>query len=128
MAFEGSTKTFVFDTYVERFLAPKPIGGQIVVVDDLGAHKTERVRELIEERGCQLGFLLAYSPDLSPVEEVFTVFSKTMALLKKAAARTREALVEAMDQGLSALTVQEVRAGSLTAATESKTNSHEYRR
>ena len=67
----------------------------------MGAHKTDRVRELIEERGCKLWFLPAYSPDLNPIEEAF---SKVKAYLRKAAARTREALVEAMGQVLSAIT------------------------
>jgi transposase len=53
MAFEGSTKAFVFEAYVEHFLAPTLREGQIVVLDDLGTHKTERVRELIEAQGCQ---------------------------------------------------------------------------
>ena len=77
--------------YVERFLAPSLSPGQVVVMDNLGAHKTGRVRELIEGRGwCELWFLPAYSPDLlNPVEEAF---SKVKASLRKAAARTREAL------------------------------------
>ena len=68
MAFEGSTKAFVFEAYVEHFLAPTLKEGQIVVMDNLGAHKTDRVRELIEARGCKLWFLPAYSPDLNPIE------------------------------------------------------------
>ena len=71
------------------------------MMDNLGAHKTERVRELIEGRGCQLWFLPAYSPDLNPIEEAF---SKVKARLRKAAARTREALVEAMGEALLAVT------------------------
>lgn len=104
MAVEGSTKAFVFEAYVERFLAPTLKGGQIVVMDNLGAHKTERVRELIEGRGCELWFLPACSPDLNPIEEAF---SKVKARLRKAAARTREALVEAMGEALSAVTLQD---------------------
>jgi transposase len=69
MAFEGSTKAFVFEAYVEHFLAPTLREGQVVVMDNLRAHKTGRVRELIEERGCELWFLPAYSPDLNPIEE-----------------------------------------------------------
>lgn len=101
MAVEGSTKAFVFEAYLERFLAPTLEEGQIVVMDNLGAHKTDRVRELIEGRGCELWFLPAYSPDLNPIEEAF---SKVKALLRKAAARTREALVEAMGAALAAVT------------------------
>jgi transposase len=102
MALEGSTKAFVFEAYVEHFLAPSlQEEGQIVVMDNLGAHKTDRVRELIEEKGCELWFLPAYSPDLNPIEEAF---SKVKARLRKAAARTREALLEAMGEALSAIT------------------------
>ena len=101
MAVEGSTKAFVFEAYVERFLAPSLRHGQVVVMDNLSAHKTERARELIEGRVCELWFLPAYSPDLNPIEEAF---SKVKARLRKAAARTREALVEAMGEALSAVT------------------------
>ncbi len=101
MALEGSTKAFVFEAYVEHFLAPSLQEGQIVVMDNLGAHKTDRVRELMEEKGCELWFLPAYSPDLNPIEEAF---SKVKARLRKAAARTREALLEAMGEALSAIT------------------------
>ena len=78
MAVEGSTKAFVFEAYLESFLAPTLEEGQIVVMDNLGAHRTERVRELIEQRGCEVWFLPAYSPDLNPIEEAF---SKVKALL-----------------------------------------------
>jgi hypothetical protein len=64
MSVEGSTKAFVFEAYLESFLAPTLQEGQIVVMDNLGAHKTNRVRELIEGRGCEVWFLPAYSPDL----------------------------------------------------------------
>jgi transposase len=101
VAVEGSTKAFVFEAYVERFLAPSLSPGRVVVMDNLSAHKTGRVRELIEGRGCELWFLPAYSPDLNPIEEAF---SKVKARLRKAAARTREALVGAMGEALSAVT------------------------
>jgi transposase len=92
----------VFETYVvEHFLAPTLEEGQIVVMDNLGAHKTDTLRELIEQRGCQLWFLPSYSPDLNPIEEAF---SKVKAHLRKAAARTKEALVEAIAQALSVVT------------------------
>jgi transposase len=105
MAVEGSTKALVFEAYVEHFLAPTLRPGQIVVMDNLGAHKTHKVRELIESRGCELWFLPAYSPDLNPIEEAF---SKVKARLRKAAARTREALVEAMGEALCAITPRDV--------------------
>lgn len=100
MAVEGSTKAFVFEAYVERFLAPTLEEGQIVVMDKLGAHRTQKVRELIEGRGAELWLLPSYSPDLNPIEEAF---SKVKGLLRKAGARTREALVEAIGRALSAV-------------------------
>jgi transposase len=91
MAVEGSTTKEVFEAYIEHFLAPTLEQGQVVVMDNLSAHKGQRVRKLIEDRGCQLLYLPPYSPDLSPIEEAF---SKVKAFLKKAAARTKEALLE----------------------------------
>ncbi len=86
MAIEGATDKEVFETYVEHFLAPTLEERQVVVMDRLGAHRTQKVRELIEERGAELWLLPSYSPDLNPVEEAF---SKIKALLKKAKARAR---------------------------------------
>ena len=68
MAIEGSTTTRVFEAYVERFLVANLQEGQVVILDNLGAHKSERVRELIEARGCKLIFLPAYWPDFDPIE------------------------------------------------------------
>lgn len=75
-------------------------------MDNLGAHRGERVRELIEERGCSLLFLPPYSPDFSPIEEAF---SKIKALLRKAKARTRTALVEAIGRALDAVSGKDAR-------------------
>ena len=93
LAVEGPTTKAVFETYVERVLAPSLRPAQLVVMDNLSSHKGPRVRELVERRGCELLYLPAYSPDLNPIEEAF---SKLKALLRKAGARTREALMEAM--------------------------------
>ena len=69
---EGATTKAVFETYVERVLAPIFEPRQIVVLDNLGAHKGQRVKELIEARGATLLYLPAYSPDFSPIEEAFS--------------------------------------------------------
>ena len=106
MAFEGATTKAAFETYVEQVLAPALKPGRVVVMDNLGAHKGDRVKDLIEARGATLLFLPAYSPDLSPIEEAF---SKIKALLKKAAARTREALIEAIDRALKAVTAHDAK-------------------
>jgi transposase len=71
MAVEGSTNREVFEAYLEHALAPKLEAGQVVIMDNLSAHKPARVRELIESRGCQLIYLPAYSPDFNPIEEAF---------------------------------------------------------
>jgi transposase len=98
VAFEGATDARAFEAYVEHFLVPALSEGQVVVLDNLGAHKGERVRELVERRGCELRFVPAYSPDLNPIEEAF---SKVKALLRKAATRTRGGLlVEAIAAAL----------------------------
>ncbi len=106
MAVEGATTSGVFETYVERLLAPTLRPGQVVVMDNLGAHRPKRVRELIEARGCELVYLPAYSPDLNPIEEAF---SKVKHVLRKIAARTKEALVEAMGAALDAVSAEDAR-------------------
>jgi transposase len=103
---EGATNRDVFEAYVERVLSPELRPGQVVVMDNLTAHKGERVRELIEERGCKLLYLPPYSPDFNPIEEAF---SKIKGLLRKGEARTREALVEAIGTAISAVTTKDAR-------------------
>ena len=93
LAVEGFITATVFEAYVEKVLAPSLRDGQIVVVDNLGAHKGERDREQIEKRGCQLLFLPPYSADFNPIEEAF---SKIKGILRKVQARTRQALIEAL--------------------------------
>jgi transposase len=101
MIIEGSTTTVVFEKYVEEILAPSLRAGQIVIMDNLAAHKSAKVEHLIEARGCQLLFLPGYSPDFSPIEETF---SKLKTYLRRAGARTREALQEALCQALLTVT------------------------
>lgn len=101
---EGSANTMAFELYVEQVLAPSLHVGQIVVMDNLQAHKSARVRTAIEAKGCQLLFLPGYSPDLSPIEEAF---SKLKTALRRAGARTREALEEAIGQTLLTITAQD---------------------
>ena len=79
LAVEGATTVMIFESYVEWVLAPTLKSGQIIVVDNLSAHKGERVRELIEERGFKsFLYLPPYSPDFNPIEEAF--FSKIKGL------------------------------------------------
>jgi transposase len=106
LAVEGATDREVFEAYVERLVVPTLSRGQVVVMDNLSAHKGERVRELIEERGCELLYLPPYSPDLNPIEEAF---SKVKGILRKAESRRREALVEAIGGAISAVTAKDAR-------------------
>ncbi len=106
MAVEGATTKEVFEAYVEHFLVPFLKPGQVVVMDNLGAHRPKRVRELIEGRGCELIYLPSYSPDLNPIEEAF---SKVKHLLRKIGARDKKSLVEAMGRALGAVSIEDVR-------------------
>jgi transposase len=106
LAVEGATTASVFEAYVEQVLAPSLRKGRMVVMDNLGAHRPKRVRELIEARGCELlVYLPAYSPDYNPIEEAF---AKIKSLLRKAAARSKEILVEAIGAALSAVIAADV--------------------
>jgi transposase len=106
LAVEGPTTARVFETYVEKVLIPSLEPGQIVVMDNLSAHRPKRIRELIEQHGCELLYLPAYSPDYNPIEEAF---AKIKNLLRKAAARSEEVLVEAIAAALSAITAEDIR-------------------
>lgn len=97
MIIEGAANANAFEAYVEHILVPSLHKGQIVVMDNLRVLKSAHVRQLIEGKECQLLFLPAYSPDFSPIEETF---SKVKTFLRRAGARTREALQEAICQAL----------------------------
>ena len=106
LAVEGATNREVFEAYVEQVLSPTLREGQVVVMDNLSAHKGERVRELIEARGCEILYLPPYSPDYNPIEEAF---SKVKCILRKAETRTRKALIEAMGRALDGVTNRDAR-------------------
>jgi transposase len=103
---EGGISTAGFEAYVARVLAPTLRPGDLVVMDNLRQHRGARTRALIEARGAELWFLPAYSPDLNPIEEAF---AKLKALLRDAAARTHEALLEALRAALAAITPADAR-------------------
>jgi len=106
MVVEGPTTREVFEAYLERVLAPTLGAGQVVVMDNLSAHKGGRVKEIIEGRGCELLYLPPYSPDFNPIEQAF---SKVKGLLRRAEARARESLIEAMGVALSAVSARDAR-------------------
>jgi transposase len=111
---EGTITREVFEIYLEHTLGPALRPGQLVVLDNFSSHKGERVRELIEMRGCELLYLPPYSPDLNAIEESF---SKIKGTLRRAEARTREALVEAMGAAILAVSARMSVAFLSTAAT-----------
>lgn len=106
LAVEGATTREVFESYIEQMTGPTLRAGQVEVMDNLSSHKGERIRELIEERSCELHYLPPYSPDLNPVEEAF---SKVKHNLRKLSARGTEALIEAMGRALGAVRTEDVR-------------------
>ncbi|WP_407121300.1 IS630 family transposase [Bradyrhizobium sp. STM 3561] len=101
---EGPIDGVSFRTYVEKVLLPTLQPGDIVVLDNLGSHKSKVVRQLIRSDGAKLFFLPKYSPDLNPIEQVF---SKLKHLVRKAAARTVDAVCAAIGQALDAFTSEE---------------------
>jgi transposase len=106
MTIDGATDAEVFRAYVEQVLCPTLVPGDIVVMDNLRAHKVAGIRERITARGAQLTYLPPYSPDLSPIEPCW---SKLKTLLRAAQARTREALDTAIQQALAAVVPSDAR-------------------
>lgn len=106
MVIDGPMNKDAFLAWVEQALVPSLAPGDIVVMDNLPAHKPAAVRAAIEARGAQLRYLPPYSPDLNPIE---MAYSKLKALLKKAAARSVEALWDAIANALPQITSQDCR-------------------
>jgi transposase len=106
VAVEGATTRAIFKAYAEQALGPSLSPGRVVVMDNLSAHKGGRIRELVEERGCELFYLPPYCPELNPIEEAF---SKVKGLMRRAEGHTRGALVEAMGRALSAVSARDTR-------------------
>jgi transposase len=101
---EGPIDGESFRLYLEKVLLPTLRPGDIVIMDNLGSHKGQAARQLIRSAGAKLFFLPKYSPDLNPIEQVF---AKLKHLLRKAAARTFEAICLALDNILRAFTPDE---------------------
>jgi len=101
MTVEGATDTAVFRAYVEQVLVPTLVADDIVIMDNLSVHKVRGIREAIEATGARLIYLPPYSPDYSPIE---SCWSKLKAILRKAKARTRETLDEALTQAIEHIT------------------------
>lgn len=104
---KGGVDKLTFNTYLEHVLAPTLRAGQIVVLDNLSAHKSARAEEIIAACGCRLVYLPPYSPDYSPIE---LAFAQVKADLRRAAARTREALEAAIATALAQIKAADARA------------------
>jgi transposase len=104
MTVEGATDTEVFRTYVSQVLCPTLRPGDLVIMDNLSPHKSDPTLELIQERGAQVSFLPAYSPDLNPIE---MMWSKVKNTLRSAEARTESALTQAIASALALVTRQD---------------------
>lgn len=101
---DGAVNGDVFEAFIEQVLGPQLKEGDVVAMDNLSSHKRERVRELIEARGAALRYLPPYSPDLNPIE---LVFSKIKQTLRSLALRTQEALWGTIQTVLDAVTVSD---------------------
>ena len=106
MLLDGAMHGAAFRAYVVQVLVPELKPGDIVVMDNLAAHKVIGVRQAIEDAGARLLFLPPYSPDFNPIE---MAFSKLKALLRKAAARTIDDLWDVIAKLIDAFTTEECR-------------------
>ena len=104
LVLDGPINAATFEAYVEQFLAPTLLPGNIVVMDNLSSHKGPKVRALIEAVGAKLLYLPPYSPDFNPIEKLF---SKLKALLRKAAERTVDGLWRVIGECLNRFTPHE---------------------
>jgi transposase len=103
---EGAVDTLCFDAYAERVLAPQLRRGDVVVLDNLGAHKASRIEQVAAEHGAQVLWLSPYSPDYSPIEQCW---SKIKTYLRGAKARTGEELNKALAQAIKLVTKADIR-------------------
>ena len=106
MTIESATDAAVFSTFVQQVLAPTLRPGQVVIMDNLPAHRQRKVRRLLAAHRCRLWYLPPYSPDLNPIE---LAGSKLKTFLRAAKARLRPALEEAVARGLRTITAQDAR-------------------
>ena len=104
MAIDGATDKEVFREYVRHVLLPTLRSGDIVVLDNLGAHKDAEAIRLIESAGAEIWFLPPYSPDLNPIEKMW---SKVKEFLRNAKARTEELLFDAIAAALKTITSED---------------------
>ena len=104
MLIEGSVDTLVFNAYCEQVLQPTLKRGDVIVLDNLGAHRASRIEEIAACCGARVLWLPPYSPDFSPIE---LMWSKVKAYLKKVKARTQLELEEAIAEALKTITISD---------------------
>jgi transposase len=104
MTIEGSVDTIVFNAYCEQVLRPTLKSGDVIVLDNLGAHRASRIEEIAKECRARVIWLPPYSPDFSPIE---LMWSKVKAYLKKTKARTQEELEKAISVALKTITISD---------------------
>lgn len=105
MSIEGAFDTEAFDAYVQNFLAPTLLKGDIVLLDNVKFHYSQRAIELIEQVGARVLHIPAYSPDFNPIEECI---SKIKALLRTAKARTDRALRAALAKAIKKVAIDDI--------------------
>ena len=106
MVVDGATNKEVFQAYVKHILLPTLKPGDIIVLDNLSAHKNKEIQKLIESVGAELWYLPPYSPDLNPIEKMW---SKIKAILRTLKARTEQALIDAIAKALEAVTASDAK-------------------
>lgn len=104
MTIEGSVDTIVFNAYCEQVLQPTLASGDIIVLDNLGAHRASRIEEIAKACGARVIWLPPYSPDFSPIE---LMWSKVKTYLRKMKARTQDELEQAIAQALETITLSD---------------------
>jgi transposase len=104
MTIEGATDTEVFRLYVRQVLCPTLHPGDVVIMDNLSPHKSAETLSLIQQLGAEVLFLPAYSPDLNPIEKMW---SKLKEFLRSAQARSQPSLVQAIASALETITTQD---------------------
>jgi transposase len=104
MVVDGAVNGDIFEAFVEQVLVKELRAGDVVVMDNLSSHKSQRTRELIEGAGAELWFLPPYSPDLNPIE---MIFSKVKQMLRSLACRTRQTLWQTMQSVLDRVTASD---------------------
>lgn len=104
VVFDGALDGKMYNAYIEKFLLPTLERGDVVIMDNLNVHKSEIARKLVTEKGCEYMFLPEYSPDLNPIEKMW---SKVKQLLRGLKARTQDELDKAIAKVLDCITPED---------------------